>query len=154
MMAASIAFYCAFSLAPTLLIVLAVAGWFFGADGARGQLFGEIHGLLGNEAAAAVQTIVEHARHPSAAGPAALLSAALLAFGASATFASLNTALNVVFPAAARFGTISSIALLVKVQSCPTRYERSNRPAAANRAEETMGGFVVAKWSAVPLKTD
>jgi membrane protein len=50
--------------------------------------------LLGNEAAAAVQTIVEHARHPSTAGPAALLSAVLLAFGASATFASLNTALN------------------------------------------------------------
>ncbi|KAE8755172.1 hypothetical protein FSO04_35780 [Paraburkholderia madseniana] len=50
MMAASIAFYCAFSLAPTLLIVLAVAGWFSGADAARGQLFGEINGLLGNEA--------------------------------------------------------------------------------------------------------
>jgi membrane protein len=116
MMAASIAFYCAFSLAPTLLIVLAVAGWFFGADAARGQLFGEINGLLGNEVAAAVQTIVEHARHPSTAGPAALFSAALLAFGASATFASLNTALNVVFPAAARFGAVSSIALLLKVR--------------------------------------
>ena len=36
----------------------------------------------------------------------------------------------------------------------PTRKERSNRPAAANRAEETMGGFVVAKWNAAPLKTD
>ena len=39
-------------------------------------------------------------------------------------------------------------------KSCPTRCERSNRPAAANRAEETMGGFVVAKWRAAPLKTD
>src|SRR5260370_23430380 len=68
MMAASIAFYCAFSLAPTLLIVLAVAGWFFGAEAARGQLFGQVNGLLGNEAAAAVQTIVEHARHPRTAG--------------------------------------------------------------------------------------
>ncbi|WP_407669082.1 YihY/virulence factor BrkB family protein [Paraburkholderia diazotrophica] len=116
MMAASIAFYCAFSLAPTLLIVLAVAGWFFGLDAARGQLFGEVHGLLGNEAAEAVRTIVEHARHPDTAGPAAILSAALLVAGASATFASLNTALNVVFPLAARHGAASSIALLLKVR--------------------------------------
>jgi hypothetical protein len=33
------------------------------------------------------------------------------------------------------------------------RYERSNRPAAANRAEETMGGFAVAKWNAALQKT-
>jgi len=42
-------------------------------------------------------------------------------------------------------------------QSCPTRYERSNRPTAANRAEETLRvprAVVVAKWMAAPLKTD
>jgi len=33
-------------------------------------------------------------------------------------------------------------------------FERSNRPAAANRAEETLRAFVLAKWSAAPLKTD
>ena len=39
-------------------------------------------------------------------------------------------------------------------ESFPTRYERSNRPTAANRAEETLGAFVVAEWKAAPLKTD
>ena len=38
-MAASIAFYSAFSLAPTLVMVIAVAGFVFGAEAARGQLF-------------------------------------------------------------------------------------------------------------------
>ncbi|MEM5390064.1 YihY/virulence factor BrkB family protein [Paraburkholderia phymatum] len=96
--------------------MLAIAGWFFGADAARGQLFGEVNGLVGNDAAAAVQTIVEHARHPSMAGPAAVVSAALLVVGASATFASLNTALNVVFPVPTRHGAASNIALLLKMR--------------------------------------
>jgi membrane protein len=98
-LAAGIAFYAAFSLAPTLVMVIAVAGWFFGAQAARGELFAHIHGLLGDEAATGVQTIVENARHAgSAGGIAAIISFVLLAVGASATFASLNNALNVVWP--------------------------------------------------------
>ncbi|MDR6444449.1 membrane protein [Paraburkholderia terricola] len=98
-MAASIAFYAAFSLAPTLVMVIAVAGWFFGAEAARGELFDHIHGLLGDQAAAGVQTIVENAHHSgSAGGVAAIISFTMLAIGASATFSSLNSALNVVWP--------------------------------------------------------
>jgi membrane protein len=98
-MAASIAFYAAFSLAPTLVMVIAVAGWFFGPAAARGELFTHIHGLLGDQAAAGVQTIVENAHHSgSAGGIAAIISFTLLAIGASATFSSLNTALNIVWP--------------------------------------------------------
>ncbi|HEX7912689.1 MAG TPA: YihY/virulence factor BrkB family protein [Paraburkholderia sp.] len=98
-MAASIAFYAAFSLAPTLVMVIAVAGWFFGAAAARGELFTHIHGLLGDQAAAGVQTIVENAHHSgSAGGVAAIISFSALAIGASATFSSLNSALNMVWP--------------------------------------------------------
>jgi membrane protein len=98
-MAASIAFYAAFSLAPTLVMVIAVAGWFFGAAAARGELFNHIHGLLGDQAAAGVQTIVENAHHSgSAGGIAAIISFTMLAIGASATFSSLNSALNLVWP--------------------------------------------------------
>ncbi|MGE8476016.1 MAG: YihY/virulence factor BrkB family protein, partial [Paraburkholderia hospita] len=98
-MAASIAFYAAFSLAPTLVMVIAVAGWFFGAAAARGELFTHIHGLLGDQAAAGVQTIVENAHHSgSAGGIAAIISFSMLAIGASATFSSLNSALNLVWP--------------------------------------------------------
>ncbi|RDK03058.1 YihY/virulence factor BrkB family protein [Paraburkholderia lacunae] len=98
-MAASIAFYAAFSLAPTLVMVIAVAGWFFGAAAARGELFDHIHGLLGDQAAAGVQTIVENAHHSgNAGGIAAIISFTMLALGASATFSSLNSALNRVWP--------------------------------------------------------
>jgi membrane protein len=114
-MAASIAFYAAFSLAPTLVMVIAVAGWFFGAQAVRGELFAHIHGLLGDEAAAGVQTIVLNARHAgSAGGIAAIISFALLAIGASATFSSLNTALNIVWPLTGPRS--SSVIALVRVR--------------------------------------
>ncbi|MGA3247751.1 MAG: YihY/virulence factor BrkB family protein, partial [Paraburkholderia sp.] len=114
-MAAGIAFYAAFSLAPTLVMVIAVAGWFFGAQAVRGELFAHIHGLLGDEAAAGVQTIVQNARHAgSAGGIAAIISFVLLAIGASATFSSLNTALNIVWPLTGPRS--SSVIALVRVR--------------------------------------
>jgi membrane protein len=97
-MAASIAFYSAFSLAPTLVMVIAVAGWVFGPEAARGQLFHQVNGLLGDQAAAGVQSIVENAHRSGGTGIAAIISFVLLAVGASATFSSLNTALNIVWP--------------------------------------------------------
>jgi membrane protein len=99
MMGASIGFYSAFSLAPTLLIVLAITGWFVGRDIAQGQFFGQIRQLLGNEAASAMQAVVEHAHRSSGSGVAAAFSVVLLLIGASATFSCLNTALDVVFAA-------------------------------------------------------
>ncbi|MEM5436793.1 YihY/virulence factor BrkB family protein [Paraburkholderia diazotrophica] len=115
MMGSSIAFYCAFSLAPTLLIVLAVVGWFFGQDAARGQLFAQVKDVLGTEAASAMQAIVEHAHRSGGSGFAALVSILLLALGASATFSSLNTALDVVFKVQSPKG-IAGVALLIRAR--------------------------------------
>jgi membrane protein len=113
-MAASIAFYSAFSLAPTLVLVIAVAGLVFGAEAARGQLFGQISGMLGKDAAASVQAIVEHAHQSGGGGLAATLSFVLLAVGASATFSSLNTALSIIWPAGDQ--PKSTVTTLVKVR--------------------------------------
>ncbi|MEA3120891.1 MAG: rane protein [Paraburkholderia sp.] len=115
-MAAGIAFYSAFSLAPMLVMVIAVAGWFFGADAVRGQIFQDAHQLIGDQAAAAIQMIVINARtHGDTGGLAAIVSFIALALGASATFASLNSALSIIWPLTyeRRF---SSVVALVKVR--------------------------------------
>jgi membrane protein len=114
-LAASIGFYSAFSLAPTLLIVLTVAGWFFGETAARGKLFAQVHDILGNDAAGAMQAVVENAHRASGGGLAAVLSTVLLVAGASATFSSLNTALDVVFAAKPKAG-VAGFALLVRAR--------------------------------------
>ncbi|WP_109479986.1 YihY/virulence factor BrkB family protein [Paraburkholderia sp. C35] len=114
-MAASIAFYAAFSLAPTLVMVIAISGWFFGAEAARGELFRQVHSVLGNDAAAAVTTIVENAHRSGGSGfVAAIISIVLLSVGASATFSSLNSALNIVWPSVAP--RTSSVMALVRVR--------------------------------------
>jgi membrane protein len=113
-MAASIAFYSAFSLAPTLVMVIAVAGWVFGPEAARGQLFHQVNGLIGDQAASGVQSIVENAHRSGGTGIAAITSFVLLAVGASATFSSLNTALNIVWPLSGE--QRSSIITMVRVR--------------------------------------
>ncbi|WP_175942259.1 YihY/virulence factor BrkB family protein [Caballeronia sp. BCC1704] len=113
-MAASIAFYSAFSLAPTLVMVIAVAGWVFGPEAARGQLFHQVNGLIGDQAAAGVQSIVENAHRSGGTGIAAIISFVLLAVGASATFSSLNTALNIVWPLSGE--QRSSVLAMVRVR--------------------------------------
>ncbi|MBN3761725.1 YihY/virulence factor BrkB family protein [Burkholderia sp. Ac-20365] len=114
-MAAGIAFYAAFSLAPTLVMVIAVSGWFFGAEAARGELFRQVHSVLGNDAAAAVTTIVQNAHRSGGSGfIAAIISFVLLSIGASATFSSLNSALNIVWPSVAP--RTSSVMALVRVR--------------------------------------
>jgi len=113
-MAASIAFYSAFSLAPTLVMVIAVAGWVFGPEAARGQLFHQVNGLIGDQAASGVQSIVENAHRSGGTGIAAIISFVLLAVGASATFSSLNTALNIVWPLAGE--QRSSVFAMVRVR--------------------------------------
>ncbi|HEY2021896.1 YihY/virulence factor BrkB family protein [Paraburkholderia sp.] len=115
MLGASIAFYSAFSLAPTLIIVLAIIGWLVGADAAQGRLFEQVHQLLGNEAAQAMQDIVQHAHRSGGSGIATAFSIVLLLVGASATFSSLNTALDIVFAAHSRAG-IAGLALLVRAR--------------------------------------
>ncbi len=115
-MAAGIAFYSAFSLAPMLVMVIAVAGWFFGTDAIRGQIFQDAHQLIGDQAAAAIQMIVINAHtHRDTGGFAAIVSFIALTLGASATFASLNSALSIIWPQAdeRRF---SSVVALVKVR--------------------------------------
>ncbi len=84
--AASIAFYKAFSLSPTLVIVIAVASFFYGADAIQGRLFDQIRAVVGNDAAATIQAMVANARHANVAAGTAVISLDAVLAGASATF--------------------------------------------------------------------
>ena len=64
-MGAALAFYTMFSIAPLLLIVISVAGFFFGEEAARGEVFGQLHDLLGGPGALAVQDLLDSAGRPA-----------------------------------------------------------------------------------------
>jgi membrane protein len=93
-MGAAISYYSVFSLAPLLVIIIAVAGLFFGADQVQGALFAQLSDLMGEEAAKAVDEMLQHAQEPKVGGIASLLSLLVLLFGASTVLAELQGALD------------------------------------------------------------
>ena len=93
-MGAALAFYTMFSIAPLLLIVISVAGFFFGEEAARGEIFGQLHELLGASGALAVQGLLESAGKPAENLLTAVLGLLFLYIGATSVFAELQDALN------------------------------------------------------------
>src|SRR6185369_13603293 len=84
---AALAFYTIFSLAPVLILAIAIAGLFFGEDAARGEIVQEIGGLIGPDGAHAVQAMIENAARPGAGVSAALVGLFTLLLGATSALA-------------------------------------------------------------------
>jgi membrane protein len=96
-MGAALAYYIALSLAPAAFILLAVAGWAFGAQAAKGRLVSQIQEFVGFEGAQAIQSMIEGA-HQSPRGLAAtLLGLATVLFAASAVVSELRDAMNTIW---------------------------------------------------------
>jgi membrane protein len=93
-MGAAIAYYTVFSIAPLLLIVIAVAGFFFGQDAVRGEVVNQLSGLMGEEGASAVQAMLESANEPKEGLLASIIGVVLLVIGATTVFAELQSALD------------------------------------------------------------
>jgi membrane protein len=93
-MGASIAFYSIFALAPLLLIAIAIAGAVFGEEAARGQIMGQISGLIGQDAARGVQSIVEAAAQQEGSKVASLVGFVTLLLGASGVFLEMKNAFD------------------------------------------------------------
>jgi len=100
-MGAAIAYYTIFSLAPLLIIVIAVAGLVFGADAARGEIVGQLRGLIGDEGAVAIQGLLKSASHPATSAIASIVSFGTLAFGATSIFSELQSDLDRIWRAPA-----------------------------------------------------
>lgn len=94
---AALSFYTIFALAPLFVIVLAIAGLWFGEEAARRELFGQVSGLVGSEGGEAIQALVS-AAHKTAAGTwATILALVTLFIGATGVFVQLQDALNEVW---------------------------------------------------------
>jgi membrane protein len=93
-MGAALAYYTLFSLAPLLLISVAVAGLFFGEKAAQGGIVTQIRGLIGDDGARAVQSIMAAAHKPASGIFAGILGMGVLVLGATGAFSEMYTALN------------------------------------------------------------
>lgn len=95
---AALAYYTIFSIAPLLLIAIAIAGFFFGHEAAQGTISNQISSMVGPQAGKAIETMVQNAGQKKGTGIfATIMSVVLLLFGASGVFVQLKDALNTVW---------------------------------------------------------
>ncbi|HET9531050.1 MAG TPA: YhjD/YihY/BrkB family envelope integrity protein [Blastocatellia bacterium] len=85
-LAAATAYYAIISLAPLLIIVIAMVALVFGQEAAQGHIAGQIQHLVGERGAQAIQEIIVHASRPSTGVIASVIAIATLLFGASGVF--------------------------------------------------------------------
>jgi membrane protein len=94
---ASLAYYTLFSLAPILVVAIAIGGLIFGEEAVRGEIVGQIQGMLGRQGAEAVQSMLEGAARPSTSVAATAAGVVTFFLGATGAFLELQTALNAIW---------------------------------------------------------
>jgi len=93
-MGAALAYYTLFSLAPLLVIVIAIAGLVFGAEAANGEIESQLRGLIGQDGAVAVQGLLRSTSEPADSLVASLVGTAILLLGATSVFGELQSAID------------------------------------------------------------
>ena len=109
---AALAYYTVLSLAPILILVVAVCGYFFGAQTVREQLYRQISQTVGTQSAAIIESLLTGTQRYAGEGSASLLGAAVLLVGASGVFVELRDALNYIWDAPPNTG--SGILLFIR----------------------------------------
>jgi membrane protein len=101
-MGAALSYYTLFSIAPLLLIVIAVAGWFFGDEAVRGELTGGLAALMGEEGAKAIEGMLASVSEPKEGILATVIGVFVLILGATTVFGELQNDLDRIWRAPAQ----------------------------------------------------
>lgn len=106
---AAIAYYTIFSLGPVLLIVVAMIGLFLGRKAAQGQIVGELSGMMGQQSADAIQSMIASADKTGASTWATVIGVVTLLVTASGVFSEMQASLNTIWKAdpSKHHGTVS-----------------------------------------------
>ena len=94
---AALSYYTLFALAPILIVAIAIAGLAFGEEAVRGEVVGQVAGLVGREGARALQAMLQAAAKPSSSIPATIIGGITFFVGATGAFLELQTALNTIW---------------------------------------------------------
>ncbi|MHC1776530.1 MAG: YihY/virulence factor BrkB family protein [Lentimicrobium sp.] len=96
-LSAALSYYTIFSLPPLLIIIISLSGFFFGAEAVRGEIFGQINGLVGNDAALQIQEIIKNVKLSHSNTFATTLGIIILLIGASGVFAEIQDSINYIW---------------------------------------------------------
>jgi membrane protein len=91
---AALAFYTLFSMTPILLLAVVVAGYFFGAEAAQGEIIAQMQALIGPNGAKAIEALLSAAQDPAAGLMAIIIASVLLLLGTTSVFVELKGSLD------------------------------------------------------------
>lgn len=101
---AAIAYYTIFSIAPVLIICIAIAGLVFGEQAAQGAMVGQLRGLMGERGAEVIQAMIASASNKSSGIIATVIGLATLLVTATGVFGEMQSSLNAIWKAEAPTG--------------------------------------------------
>lgn len=101
-LSASLSYYTIFAIAPMLIIIISLAGIFYGAEAVEGRIYGQIQGLVGNAAALQIQDIIKNVRASRNSQGGAILGTVLLFLGASGVFTEIQDSINFIWSVKAK----------------------------------------------------
>lgn len=96
-LSASLSYYTVFSMAPLLLLVISLAGAFFGQEAIEGRVFEELNGLIGAQAAAQVQEIITNLKLSGKTNMSVIIGAVTLVIGATTVFGEIQDSINMIW---------------------------------------------------------
>ncbi|UTA68315.1 MULTISPECIES: YihY/virulence factor BrkB family protein [Emticicia] len=96
-LSASLSYYTIFSLAPMLVVIISVAGIFYGREAIQGEVYGQINWLIGKDAATQVQELIKNASLSRKSGMAAIIGTITLLLGATGVFAEIQDSINFIW---------------------------------------------------------
>ncbi|MBC7388781.1 MAG: YihY/virulence factor BrkB family protein [Opitutaceae bacterium] len=96
-LSASLSYYTIFSLAPMLLVIIAVCGIFFGRDAVQGEIYSRIDNWVGSDAALQIQSMLKSAQHSQQSWIAATLGVITLIIGATGVFIEIQDSINYIW---------------------------------------------------------
>jgi membrane protein len=101
-LSASLSYYTIFALCPLLIIVISLAGIFFGREAVQGKIYWQLNGLVGNEAALQIQNIITNIQQTQFTQLGAVIGTAILIIGATGVFTEMQDSINYIWSVKAK----------------------------------------------------
>jgi membrane protein len=101
-LSASLSYYTIFALGPLLIIIMSLAGFFFGRDAVEGRIDEQLNGIVGSSAATQIQDIIKNIQHSHATTAGAIIGTFVLVIGATGVFTEMQGSINFIWSVKAK----------------------------------------------------
>jgi membrane protein len=101
-LSASLSYYTIFALCPLLMIIISLAGIFFGREAVQGKIYWQLNGLVGNEAALQIQNIITNIQQNQYTTVGAVAGSLILVVGATGVFTEMQDSINYIWSVKAK----------------------------------------------------